>query len=317
MRKIWICFKNLIKPHHNQNSQPMFVKAIEEVKQFTRPIYTIVRYYGNDFATPWASTMFFVNESGVAVTCKHVSNNISETEPLNKRYSDSIRGEIIAAKNKRHILQQIEKKYGLKPHETIIQAKNTFIGSIDTFTTADVIPHPTLDLAIIKFNGFNQLGYTSYAKFLRNSNEIKQGKSLCRYGYPFAEFSNFQYDRTTDDIIFTQTGNASSPSFPLDGIVTRFLPDTDGSIGGIEMSTPGLKGQSGGPLFDVNGIVCGMQFATNHLHLGFDLKGQNMMIDGKMTKVNNQPFLHVGYCIHVDKIKAFLAQNNIKFYESD
>jgi hypothetical protein len=36
--------------------------------------------------------------------------------------------------------------------------------------------------------------------------------------------------------------------------------------GRLEMSTLGLMGQSGGPLFDTEGKICGMQFATNHLH---------------------------------------------------
>jgi hypothetical protein len=39
-------------------------------------------------------------------------------------------------------------------------------------------------------------------------------------------------------------------------------------------------------------------------------------VNGKTIKVNNQPFLHVGHCIHVDVIKSFLAQNGIKFYEA-
>jgi len=33
-------------------------------------------------------------------------------------------------------------------------------------------------------------------------------------------------------------------------MVTRFLGDPTQGIYGVEMSTPGLRGQSGGPLFD-------------------------------------------------------------------
>jgi len=44
----------------------------------------------------------------------------------------------------------------------------------------------------------------------------------------------------------------------------------EGEIMGIELSTPGLRGQSGGPLFNSEGIICGMQSSTNHLHLGFE-----------------------------------------------
>ena len=63
---------------------------------------------------------------------------------------------------------------------------------------------------------------------------------------------------------------------------TRFIkdPHADG-ITGIEISTPGLKGQSGWPLFDANGTVYGMQFATNDLHPGFDIKDKEVIINGK------------------------------------
>jgi hypothetical protein len=37
----------------------------------------------------------------------------------------------------------------------------------------------------------------------------------------------------------------------------------------VEMSSPGLRGQSGGPRFDVNGMVWGLQSRTQHLALGF------------------------------------------------
>ena len=89
------------------------------------------------------------------------------------------------------------------------------------------------------------------------------------------------------------------------------------NIVGIEMSTPGLRGQSGGPLFDPGGKIYGMQSATSHLHLGFDIRDKEIIHDGKKSKVSNYPFLHVGICVHVDKIKTFLAEHKIEFTESD
>lgn len=88
-------------------------------------------------------------------------------------------------------------------------------------------------------------------------------------------------------------------------------------ITGIEMSTPGLRGQSGGPPFGVNGTVYGMQFATNYLHPGFDLKDKEIFQEGRKNKVSNYPFLHAGICVHVDKIKEFLAHHNISFNETE
>ena len=295
----------------------MFINAIEAIQQFTRPIHTIVRYYGNDFATPWTGTLFFVNDQGIAITCRHIAENIINAEAINTRYSlikkqkDSF-GTKIDGKYKKQIAE-LEANYGLIKQESVIQIMNTIMDSFDAISTIDCIPHPTIDLAILKFHGYNKILYNSHATFIKNGSDIKQGKYLCRYGYPFPEFNNFQYNISMDNIEFTTTGNAGTPAFPLDGIVTRHLGDGS-KIVGIEMSTPGLKGQSGGPLFDTNGLIYGMQYATNHLHLGFDMKNKEITSEGKKIKVTNQPFLHVGHCVHVDIIKEFLTLNNISFH---
>ena len=79
------------------------------------------------------------------------------------------------------------------------------------------------------------------------------------------------------------------------------------------MSTPGLRGQSGGPLFDSEGIIYGMQSQTMHLHLGFDVKDYPVKENGAIKKVSDSAFLHVGRCVHVGVIKQFLKENNIQF----
>ena len=103
--------------------------------------------------------------------------------------------------------------------------------------------------------------------------------------------------------------------FPIEGMVTRHFGDPTGKIFGVEMSTPGLKGQSGGPLFDTAGLVYGMQSRTNHLYLGFDMNNQELFSEGRKIKINNQPLLHVGHCVHVDILKQFLQENNITYFE--
>jgi hypothetical protein len=297
----------------------MYIKAIEEISKFTRSIHTIVRYYGNDFVTPWAASLFFVNDEGIAITCKHVAENLINQDALNNHYKafkidkDNL-GKKIDGKYKKG-LAALETKYNFKNQETVIQIQNRIMDSFDTITGFDCIAHPTLDLAILKFKGFTKNIYSSHAVFVSDAEKIKQGKSLCRLGYPFAEFNNFEYKADIDDIEFTNQGNLGTPTFPLDGIITRNLLGADRKIWGIEMSTPGLKGQSGCPLFDSDGLVYGMQSATNHLHLGFDIKGKEILSEGKKIKLNAQPLLHVGYCIHVDIIKDFLRLHNIKFSE--
>lgn len=292
----------------------MFVNAIETVDSFTKPIHTIARTYGG-LISPGTSTLFFVNENGVAVTCKHVLDLIVQSDLINKLFQDfkAERDKLPRDGKFKNNLRLLEAKYKFKK-ETTVTIKNNFINSVSPLDGITYHAHPTLDLAILQFNGFTEKHYNSYATFVKDDSKIKQGKYLCRLGYPFPEFNNFQHNEVTDDIEWTNTGIFSTPRFPIDGIITRHISDGQQVIG-IELSTPGLRGQSGGPLFDTDGLVYGMQSATNHLHLGFDIKGREIVTDGRKEKISNFPFLHVGHCVHADRIKEFLKQHNIKFYE--
>ena len=295
----------------------MFESAIDNVLQFTRPLHTISRTYGG-LILPGSSTFFFVNDNGIAITCKHVLDLIPAADNINQTYLQfkAERERIPKDGKYKRNLQGLEIKYKYNADSTI-QLKNNFLNCFDTIKEITCHAHPTLDLAIMEFKGFNKIYYTSHARFIKDNNKIKQGKSLCRIGFPFPEFNNFKHNPDTDDIEWTNTGNPNSPSFPIDGIVTRFVGSNQNEITGIEMSTPGLKGQSGGPLFDTAGNIYGMQFATNHLHLGFDMKDIEIINNGKKSKVSNYPFLHVGICVHADKIKEFLNQHNINFSLAD
>ncbi len=294
----------------------MFEKAIEKTLEFTRPLHSISRTYGG-LVMPGTATFFFVNDNGVAVTCKHVINLIPAADNLNATFSKfkEEKSKIANDGKFKRNLKGLELKYKYN-NETTVQLKNNFMNCFDKIEQIVYHLHPTLDLAIMEFKGFTKKLYPSHATFINDSKNIKQGKYLCRIGYPFPEFNNFKHDSLKDDIEWTNEGNTGSPPFPIDGIITRFLGDTTGKITGIEMSTPGLRGQSGGPLFDVDGIVYGMQFATNHLHLGFDIKEREILNEGKKSKVSNFPFLHVGLCVHVDQIKEFLREHKIDFTES-
>lgn len=294
----------------------MFVEAIEKVDQFTRPVHFILRYYTGSDIVPGTATLFFVNEDGFAITCRHVARQILYSSSIYQNYQ-KFKGELGRFEKDPGFETQrlfLESKYKINS-ENPIRILFNFINCA-SYKGLTIHLHPTQDLAIIQFRDFDSKQYQGCARFLKDSRLVKQGRYLCRLGYPFPEFTNYKYNKNTGDIEWTKEGRVNTPSFPIDGIITRHIGESN-AVTGIEMSTPGLRGQSGGPLFDKNGVIYGMQSSTRHLHLGFDQVNREVITDGHRKKVSNYPFLNVGQCVHVDVIKQFLREKNITFFESD
>jgi len=80
----------------------------------------------------------------------------------------------------------------------------------------------------------------------------------------------------------------------------------------LETSTPGLRGQSGGPIFDTKGTIWALQSRTSHFPLGFSPKVKK---DGKDIEENQ--FLNVGWGVHAELIAAFLKDNGVDYRLSD
>jgi hypothetical protein len=294
----------------------MFVGAIEKAAKYTRAIHTITKSYSGNDIIPGAATLFFINDLGYAVTCKHVIELIVQARNIRENY--------FAFKTEREKLQRGEKsdnklkelmlRYKIDDKSTV-HLKNKFVACVDKMSGLTWHVHPKYDLAILKFNDFNKLYCNEFAVFKKNTDEIKQGKFLCRLGFPFPEFTNYKYNSENDEIEWTAKGVNSSPRFPVEGMVTRFIGDGKGGKYGIELSSPGLRGQSGGPLFDTDGLVCGMQSRTKHLHLGFDLENHEILAKGQKKKVSDYSFIHLGECIHADIIKDFLRKHKVEYHE--
>ena len=292
----------------------MFETAIERAAGFTRPIHTIYRYYGSIQVNSGAASLFIINSDGWALTCRHVAEQLAAADPIQAQY-DAFKTERDATagdKKKRHLLRNIEKRHGMN-RSKIIELKHMFVNCVEGPLNCQVHLHPSYDVALLKFTGFTRLLCISFPVFARTGTDLKQGRQLCRLGFPFPEFSNFEYDPSTESIRWSAGGQQQTPQFPIDGMLTRLLAD-GGNVIGFEISTPGLRGQSGGPAFDTEGRVWGMQASTAHLDLDFDVD-MEVFREGTRKRVKDSAFLHVGQCCHVDLLKQFMRENNVSFQE--
>ncbi len=295
----------------------MFSNAVKKVAEYTRSIHTIQRMYKSDKIVPSTSTIFFVNEEGCAVTTKSTLERLLAGEQIFKNYRMFLEEKKQLPDDYRHdsMLEELEEKYHLNS-QSICDMKNSFIACINPFAGFDWFRHPKYDLAVIRFKNYQELNYHGYAVFSKASGPVQPGKFMCRLGFPFPEFNNFKYDQETGEMMWTNEGRGLSPSFPVEGMVTRNVQD-DNTLFAIEMSTPGYKGLAGAPLFDQYGIVYGMQFQINIVPDANNPIPFNVIVDNKQTIQTTSPFALLGHCIHSDVIKAFLKENNIKYYEED
>ena len=119
-------------------------------------------------------------------------------------------------------------------------------------------------------------------------------------------------NKQTNDIEIKTDASFETPAFPIDGMITRIINDENGNEFAFETSTPGLKGQSGGPVFDTDGNVLGIQSATTSLDLMFDID-TNVIRNNKEVHVYEKQFINLGIAISSKIIMKFLDENHVKY----
>ena len=269
----------------------------------------MTRNYQSDTIQPATATLFVVNADGWALTCAHVAKQLALPSQIKQSF-DAFKSEAAAANKK--TLKALEKKYHLTKTATV-DMRNLFFNCVQGTLTVDPVKfHPTQDVALLKIGG-GKLLVDEFPVFARDAAELEPGNFLCRLGFPFPEFTNFAYNVTSDTIEWNDSGRKNTPRFPIEGMVTRNVIDPNSNeILGFEMSTPGLRGQSGGPAFDTDGKVWGMQSSTRHYDLDFDVDLE-VMRNGVPAKVKDSAILHVGRCVHVGVLTAFMTDQGVHF----
>lgn len=174
---------------------------------------------------------------------------------------------------------------------------------MDNTKVVDIIKSEANDLAIGRLEPFDPSSINnSYPKF-KNPTKIKPGTSLCNYGYIFNTVSVHENEEKNFKINFQSLVS----SFSIEGICSKTAIEHINAKGKrckfLETSSPGVFGQSGGPIFDTKGTIWAIQSKTKcYLQRLCEPEIQNIL---------------VGWGVHPEVIIDFLYENNIKFNVSN
>lgn len=290
----------------------MFSSAFLKVSQFTMPVIISQKHY-NGSVTCGSAAFIILNEEGWILTAAHIlktlrkhTQDVKLVEQYEKDRLSIDNNAKIKSKDRRKLLRKLN-------YDDKWTIRQSYWWGADGQIINNFWHNDFLDIAIGKLEPYKKefFNIRQYPVFKNPRNSMPIGASLCKLGFPFHKISA-TYNENNDAFLLEKEV-LPMPLFPIDGIHTRvsifFHQETGKSAKFIETSTPGLRGQSGGPIFDVNGNIWAMQCKTVHLPLGFSPKLQKE----DNTVIEEHQFLNVGLGTHVEEILKFLDQHNVEY----
>jgi hypothetical protein len=290
----------------------MFQAANAIARQFTLPVVLSRKTIGGDCSSSIGSFVI-VNDEGWIITAHHIADFLAKMIAGEKKVRDhekeeaNIRADTTLDQKSRQ--KKLKSLGHLGKDET--DRCSAWWGrnglSVPQFQIL-----PAVDLAIGKLVPFDKSWISTYPTFKDPTKNFEPGKSLCKLGFPFHQITPIWHAATGSFEL--PPGALPMPFFPVDGILTRFAevqvtgaPASPFPLRFLETSSPGLRGQSGGPIFDTQGTIWAMQVRTAHYSLGFDPIAPN----AKPGEKEHQ-FLNVGLGVSATTILGFLAQHGVK-----
>jgi hypothetical protein len=296
----------------------MFRKAYSVSAQYTLPVVLSRKTIAGDCSSA-IGAFVVINKEGWIVTANHIIDQLNKLIEGEKTalgleaQRKAIESDTsIDAKERRHRLQKIRKLGREDTH----RASAWWGGLPNNTRLVYSVGIEPVDIAIGKLEPFDPAWINTYPVFKDPSKEFEPGTSLCKLGFPFHSIRPLWNEAA--QTFELPKGTIPLPRFPIDGIFTRTviiqIPDVTFSfpLQWVETSTPGLKGQSGGPIFDVNGTIWAIQCQTRHLPLGFDPP----VPGGRMGEKEHQ-FLNLGVGAHPETLFGLFRQEKISFQISD
>lgn len=296
----------------------MFRDAFAIAREFTLPVI-ITKRLVNGRCVASIATFVVINEDGWIATAGHVLEELkaamesSDAIKARQAAEAGIRADTtIDEKTRRDRLKALG-----KPKPDDVDRCAALWAVFPAFAKATQFHIlKAADFGIARLQPFDKSWIKGYPTFKDPNRNFEPGVSLCKLGFPFHSFLEPTYVEEKDTFQLPD-GALPVPLFPLEGIFTRVaqialiareksepIPTPEMPLLCVETSSPGLRGQSGGPTFDTKGVVWAIQSRTSHWPLDFS---------------NSIPpqYLHVGLGVHPATMFHVFDTAGVKYSVSD
>jgi hypothetical protein len=290
----------------------MFRDGYEIARKFTAPLILSKRTV-NGKCTTSIGACVVINDEGWIVTAGHMIDQFIEMSQASAKVQshEQQRAAIDADKTLDHKERRNRLVALGKLRADEIAGCSAYCAGLPVGTVLTQCSSlPYVDIGVAKIQPFDPAWISQYPVFKDPNKSFEPGVSLCKLGFPFYNVGEPKYDAASDTFLLPP-GALPAPLFPIEGIFTRVakievanVPPPPFPLLWVETSSPGLRGQSGGPTFDVKGTVWAIQCVTSHLPLGFD---------GSIPP----QYFHVGLGVHPLTMFHFFDELKIKYTVSD
>ena len=288
----------------------MFSKAVPVASGFTRPMVLSSRTSEGDCRSTIGAYVV-INPEGWILTAGHLLNIV-------RRHQDSVlrhqgcRDNVVEFQRDTTADKRFRKR-GVRtfhrPAAASVRNHSVWWGT-DNVRLVEAKVLPAADLALGRLEPFDPSTVPGYPVIKDPNWDFTPGRSLCKLGFPFQSIAPI-YDEKANTFTLPP-GSVPLALFPLEGMFTRIVnARAPGSGEGeassfIETSTPTLMGQMGGPIFDADARVWGIQSHTMHHPLGF----HPPIPGGGRGQVEHQ-FLNTGLAVHARVVLRFLDAEGV------
>ena len=290
----------------------MFSKAVSVACGFTRPVVLSSRTSDGDCQSTIGACVVLNDECWI-LTAGHLLEIVRQHRDSALRHQ-GYRDNVVEFQRDTTADKRFRKR-GVRtfhrPATASVRHHSVWWGT-DHMRLVEAKVNPAADLALGRLEPFDPTTVPHFPVIKDPSRDYAPGRSLCKLGFPFQHIVPV-YDEATNAFTLPP-GSVPLAMFPLEGMFTRIV-DTRAPGSGegetspfIETSSPTLIGQMGGPVFDRDARVWGIQSHTMHYPLGF----HPPVPGGGQGQVEHQ-FLNVGLAVHARVIVQLLDTEGVAY----